>query len=297
MTSVAINPSSRLLGSVNAVLNGRARHYSEPRFAGPLSVRMVIAGQATWETGDGRFELSPGSTLLLNEGEEYSVTIDSLQPVETFCFFFAGGFVEDAYRATTTGSAALLDAPNEVPRLSFDEKLSFDSRLVHLLLRAHRRQDELAESFHGVALELASMQGKAAARIAKLPVLRASTRGELARRLHVATAYLHANSTRGVTVAEAARAACLSPFHFHRLFTCYHGMTPHRYLTRLRLGRARVLLREPGRNVLEVATRCGFESLGSFTELFKRTFNVTPGGLKKQVSRSGDTAPGHTMDS
>ena len=91
MGNVLINPSATQLGAANAVLRGRGVRY-ESRFAGPLSIKGVMAGSATWETSAGRFEVVPGSVLLIHENEEYIVTIDALRPVETFCFFFARGF-------------------------------------------------------------------------------------------------------------------------------------------------------------------------------------------------------------
>src|SRR4029079_8876409 len=116
---VAVNPPAHVFGTVNAVLNARGTRHYESGFAGPLSVKAVIAGSAAWETSDGRFELVPGSVLLLNDGEEYTVTGDALQPVETFCLFFERGFVEDAFRATITSSATLLDAPDRASPVSF----------------------------------------------------------------------------------------------------------------------------------------------------------------------------------
>ena len=289
MNRVLINPSAAEFGSVNAVLAARGTRHYESEFAGPLSVKAVIEGEATWETREGRFELVPGAVLLLNDGEEYTITVDALRPVETFCFFFARGFVEDAWRASTTSSAALLEDPDARPPLSIVERLHFDAPLVAQMRRAHarlRRGDDLEESFHDTALELVRAQCDLAARASQLPALRASTREELARRVGVATSYLHANLGRGVTIVEAAREACLSPFHFHRLFSAFHGVTPHRYLTRLRLERARAALRAGGQSVAEVAFACGFESVGSFTTLFKRTFGITPGQIRKNEEPS-----------
>jgi AraC family transcriptional regulator len=280
MAEVAINPPAHQFGRVNAILNARGTRHHESEFTGPLSIKSVVRGSATWETRDGRYELVPGSVLLLNDGEEYSITVDALQPVETFCIFFERGFVEDAFRATTTRSAELLDAPDRVSAISFYERLHFGSPLVDEVMRVFggvMHTTPLSESFYALALQLVRTRGDVDARVAKLPSVRATTRDELARRLEIATSYLHANCTRGVTVAEAARAACLSPFHFHRLFTRFHGVTPHRYLNRLRLERARAQLRHSDCNVLDVAVDCGFESLGSFAALYKRTFGVTPG--------------------
>jgi len=301
VSEVAINPRASAFGSINAILNGRSARYHESRFTGPLSVKAVVSGRAAWETDEGRFELVPGSLLVLNDGEEYSVTVEALQPVETFCFFFERGFVEDAFRAATNGSARLLDESARVEPVVFYERLMFDGALVGEVMRAQRDRGTLGESFYRLALHLVRAQQHIRARAAALPSLRAATREELARRLGVATAYLHANSTRGVTVAEAARAACLSPFHFHRLFTRFHGITPHRYLNQLRLERARALLRASDRGVIDVAVDCGFESLGSFSVLYKKTFGVTPGAERRRPGgwpggvpppRGSETLPG-----
>ena len=300
MAEVAINPPAHRFGRVNAILNARGTRHHERGFAGPLSLKSVVRGNATWETRDGRYELTPGCVLLLNDGEEYSITVDALQPVETFCVFFERGFVEDAFRATVTRSAELLDDPERASAISFSERLQFDSPLVAEMAQARRvvrasgalsgggapvacttPRDALSESFYTLALQLVRTRRDADARVAQLPSVRASTRDELARRLEVATSYLHANCTRGVSVAEAARAACLSPFHFHRLFTRFHGVTPHRYLSRLRLERARAQLRHSGCTILDAALASGFESLGSFAALYKRTFGVTPGAERR----------------
>lgn len=272
-----INPPAADLGRENAVVGGVGVRRYEHRFAGPLSVKTVVAGRAVWETRGGRFELGPGALLVLEEGEEYEVTIDALQPVETFCFFFARGFVEDAFRAD------MLD-DSRPPAISFPEKLHFGGALVARMSRAHARmrRGELSdEDFYDVGSALARTRSDLVSRIARLPALRASTREELARRVAIATSFLHAGLDRAVSVAEAAREACLSPFHFHRLFAAFHGTTPHRYVTRLRLERARALLRAGDRDVSEVAVECGFESVGSFTTLFKRTFGTTPGAIRR----------------
>ncbi|MDQ3283597.1 MAG: AraC family transcriptional regulator [Acidobacteriota bacterium] len=290
MTDVLVNPAAVLLGTHNAVLTGRGVTRHTAHFTGPLSIKGVMAGSATWETAAGRYELVPGTVLLLNDGEEYTLTIDSLQPVETFNFFFERGFVEDAYRVTMSSSAALLDAPPPAP-MRFAERLHFDVPLVAELQRAHARLkngEPLAESFYAAALQLAQTQADVSARIARLPALRSSTREELARRVGIATSFLHANLERRVTIAEAAREACLSPFHFHRLFTAFHDVTPHRYVTQLRLKRAQALLRTTTRDILDIALGCGFESLGSFTSLFTRTFGTPPARFRKNEEARAD---------
>ena len=296
MNEVLINPRANALGTRNAILSATGSGLYESRFCGPISIKTVIAGSATWETREGRFEIAPGSALILHDDEEYTIAIDRLHNVETFVMFFERGFVEDAWRSFTTSSVNLLD-DSQTSRLTFAERVHFDSPLVAEVQRAHQRMREgepLGASFYAAAVELVRAQSDLASRVARLPALRAATRDELARRVSIATSFLHANLDRPITIADAAREACLSPFHFHRLFTTFHGLTPHRYLTRLRLERARTLLAAGDRPVADVALACGFESTGSFTTLFTKTFGVTPGKSRRMRDTKAAARPPHS---
>jgi AraC family transcriptional regulator len=102
--------------------------------------------------------------------------------------------------------------------------------------------------------------------------------------------FLHAQSAGSVTLQEAARAAHLSPYHFHRSFTLAFHETPHSYLTRVRLERAQTLLTR-GLPVTEVCGAVGFESLGSFSALFRKRFGVPPSQFSKIREASSPKIP------
>jgi AraC-like DNA-binding protein len=87
-----------------------------------------------------------------------------------------------------------------------------------------------------------------------------------------------------VLLAQAARQACLSEFHFHRIFRAAFGETPHGFLTRLRLDRARRLLASQ-RSVTEVCFEIGYESLGSFSSKFRAQFGRSPAEYQREVRR------------
>jgi hypothetical protein len=84
----------------NTILRGRARKSAWGPEPGARSIKSVLRGKAAWTTRAGRYELEPGQLLVLNDGEEYSIEVDALQPVETFCLFFAPGFVDDVAART-----------------------------------------------------------------------------------------------------------------------------------------------------------------------------------------------------
>jgi AraC-like DNA-binding protein len=71
-----------------------------------------------------------------------------------------------------------------------------------------------------------------------------------------------------VSLPDVAARANLSPYHFLRVYKRACGETPHEFLTRLRIERAKTLLARGSHNVTEACFEVGFSSLGSFSNLF-----------------------------
>jgi AraC family transcriptional regulator len=76
---------------------------------------------------------------------------------------------------------------------------------------------------------------------------------------------------------DLARAALLSPFHFHRVFQALIGSTPADFVQRLRLEKALGLFSHPRPpSLTAIALACGFSSSSDFSRCFKRRFGVPP---------------------
>lgn len=80
-----------------------------------------------------------------------------------------------------------------------------------------------------------------------------------------------------------SREACLSRFHFHRLFTRIYRKTPHQYLTQRRIERARQCLADDDLTISEICYDIGFESIGSFSVLFKKEIGHAPFHYRHQA--------------
>lgn len=107
----------------------------------------------------------------------------------------------------------------------------------------------------------------------------------LYRRIVQAKLFIDNNYTDDIDLDNISEEACFSKFHFIRLFKQIYGTTPHQYLTSLRLDKAKQLLTN-GLKVAEVCASVGFESLTSFTGLFKNAVRETPGAfLSNQVAK------------
>ena len=88
--------------------------------------------------------------------------------------------------------------------------------------------------------------------------------------------------TRELTIAYLAKKSGLSPFHFIRAFRKQFGATPHQYLRSKRIERAKELLITTPLAVTEICDRIGFQSLGSFSSLFRRLTGETPAGYRAE---------------
>jgi AraC-like DNA-binding protein len=97
----------------------------------------------------------------------------------------------------------------------------------------------------------------------------------LYRRIVQAKVFIDINYADDIDLDNISDEACFSKFHFIRLFKQIYGMTPHQYLISVRLDEAKQLLTK-GLTVSDVCIAVGFESLSSFSSLFKDVVGVTP---------------------
>jgi AraC family transcriptional regulator len=87
---------------------------------------------------------------------------------------------------------------------------------------------------------------------------------------------MEAGLDRDFQLATLARAAGLSSFHFGRAFKQSTGYPPSQYFIRLRMDRARRLLRETSRPIIEIGLEVGYSSASHFAQVFRRESGVTP---------------------
>jgi AraC family transcriptional regulator len=87
---------------------------------------------------------------------------------------------------------------------------------------------------------------------------------------------------------EIARAARLSPFHFHRVFQVLVGATPAEFVKRLRLEKALGLMSRGSRapSLTAIANACGFSSSSDFSRCFKQRFQVSPSAFDIEAWRA-----------
>src|SRR5262249_7975126 len=210
--------------------------------------------------------------------------------------FSDGWFLEPVAAPLATPVPRHLDeiAPRH-PQTDFYERLYPNCGQVASLLHGlHRRLGTrtahgpwLEDWFYALAAALVELRNGVRDEVDRFPGHRAATRAELYRRLHRGRDFLSSCYDEPVTVALAAKAANLSPYHFHHTFKLAFNQTPMRFLQQCRLRAARKLLVETDQPVTTIAVAVGFESPSSFSWLFRKRFGLCPRQFRGQrVSRA-----------
>jgi AraC-like DNA-binding protein len=95
-----------------------------------------------------------------------------------------------------------------------------------------------------------------------------------------------------LNLAEISKQACLSRYHFLRLFREKFETTPHQYLIQKRIEKAKELLRVRSLSVTDVCFEVGFESLGSFSSLFRKYVGHAPIAYRRRERETLKKVPG-----
>jgi AraC family transcriptional regulator len=297
-----LNPRAGELPYCSAVLNGRGTRYEVNDYRTTLSLKSVVRGAARYHTPQGRYLLTPDSFLILNDGQRYSLEFEGQGQVrtETLCPFFQHGFLEQAAAcAIARPERQLDDIDRSAPALDFCERLYPKSGAVarelaelHAGLCGPQASAAwLEDRVYGLAQALAGLRLQVRGEAESFPGLRPATRMELYRRLHRGRDFLASCYDQPLTVAAAARVAGLSPFHFQRMFKLAFGRTPMQFLQETRLEAARRLLAHSGDGVTAICFAVGFESLGSFSWLFRGRFGVSPRAFRDSKKTGREACP------
>jgi AraC family transcriptional regulator len=92
---------------------------------------------------------------------------------------------------------------------------------------------------------------------------------------------IHAKMENDLSLEEMAQSVGLSTAHFARMFRKSTGQTPHQFVLRQRLERAKAMLRAPHARVLDVAVACGFKTQQHFAQVFRDLCGVSPTGYRQ----------------
>ncbi len=270
----------RRWGLENCIVCGTGRNAEYIPFRQRLSVKLARGGRERYFLDGRSIAVDDDSFLILNDERTYGSRFESNLDIESFSIFFRPGLAEEVFAAVMTPiERALADGGEGRQRpVEFIEALQPHDTVVSPVLRyiqygVSSGIDDgnwYEEQLQFLLERMLAHHRRVTEQMERLPALKNATRREILRRLTLAVDLVHSSYEQDIDLAGMARAACLSKFHFLRLFTELHGITPHAYLQKKRALAAARLLESTALGAGQVAERVGFNSRSTMARQLRR---------------------------
>lgn len=281
----------------NQVVHSRVKDFENERIHCGVSIKYVIRGKEDYKIGHQTYPVHAGRFLLVNHQSEIATFIHEPEPVEAMCAYVKPQVIQEVYQSMKSSPEAQLANPFELrtklPQFQEQVYKPEQDKLGHwILAQAAALQYPGAHKalygepfYYKLAEAILDHQGRITAEVQRLDCVKASTRSELYRRLTMARYFLQDNYHCELDLEAVSREACLSKYHFLRLFRQVYGLTPHQYLITYRLERARTLLRDTRKSLYEICQLIGLKDLSSFGRRFKKSYGFSPAAYRKAFGR------------
>lgn len=263
-----------------------------------LTIKSAFKGDEFYIAGRAKYRVNEKNFLLLNVQREHESYIDSDREIESFSLFFYPEYVKQVLNALSETTDFLLSSPfnintkNNFINFEFVEKLYLKDRAVKKFLTNIKKasgsistnENYINEQIYFLLEHLFLSQEKLNNQIQKVNGLRESTKFELYKRLSLAKDYIESCYSEKITLSDLSKSACMSEHHLLREFKKYFKVTPHQYLTNVRLNESVSLLRKNKKSISEISEAVGFEYLSSFSQLFRQRYKISPSEFQKKLS-------------
>jgi len=223
----------------------------------------------------------------LNAGDNLEINFKNRAALETVFIMFSDEFIKGWFGYRHSDIASLLENGKAtavgnwgIPNIPFE----YNTDIIHQLskIRAYDQGEDMDEILFELLDSFWVLKEGADRGLGLIDVKRKSTKEEIYKRLLAAKIFMHEHYTVSPTIDAIASEACLDKFHFLKLFKGLYGITPHQYLVKLKLEHAYRLLATGRFTVIQVCDSVGFESLGSFSNLFRKYYHLSPSALSKR---------------
>lgn len=242
-----------------------------------------VNGAKNLIAGTNTFFISRGSRLAIRTGEK---------EVAPALLFFHSRLPDLVQHSLLYGGEVLLEKPFDGLPFDFSwlERVHVDAKLhetVHSLIGL----GDSCSSFAGLHADMVIRQlfedllvknQDAYRKSLNVQAVKASTRLEIFRRISTARDWMEAHYNSEMTLEDIGAVAAMNSQHFLRMFKQVYSITPHQYIIDLKLRKAKELLETTPLTISEICQNIGFESVFSFSILFKGRFGVPPSGIRKE---------------
>jgi AraC family transcriptional regulator len=270
-------------GWPSVVLNVQSQGIYRDNILGPLSLFSNVNGSSIVHCDNKRTIVHAEYFYVTNQDQRYTLEIGEHQKTETLNLHFGKHWAQDAMTSVTLTPEKILDGVGHDQQVSFYNKLYHkDDELKALLANLKSSDSSLMEDqlMYAILVHLLNQDREMKKLEANLPVFKSATKTELIKRLSAAKDFIYENYHRDISLDDLAQAACLSKFHFLRLFKVTFNTTPLQFINDVKVRHAKILLQQSNVEVNDVARALGFSSSSSFSRMFFNNVGVYPSQIR-----------------
>ncbi|MHA4807154.1 helix-turn-helix domain-containing protein [Flavitalea flava] len=282
-------------GFPSVIINTSATECYRPDVKGPLSLFLNLKGNSLCTVDGNTRVVNEGHYFISNQAQSYTLQIEKS---ETFNIHFGDYLADRVLNAmltpadrvldngatTDNGSSGGCNPVSFIPQL-YRRNKDFDKLINGLLVsyQEHGFQKLLfEEQLSSLLVYLLQQHRQILGKVEKLPPLKQSTRLELYKRLSSSIDIIHSTLLfRDLDLETLSSTACLSKYHYLRLFRLAYGLTPHQYIQELRIEKARDLLACSNIPVSDLSDSLGFANPQSFSRLFFQRVGLYPSHFRE----------------
>lgn len=249
------------------------QHFTERRKPMDYLLIWVIGGRGFGETEGRRHEAGPGHLLSFARGRPHAYGADPKRPWEILWVHFQGRLAREFENRIRSFGGTRVD-------LGLDAEIH--DRWFELVVASAAR-----DPFVGTRVNTAlyGLLGLICHRL-QLRARRFPLHPPFD--VHRLQSFIHNRLSGGITLAELARQAGLSPTHFIRVFKRHFAISPMAYVIQKRVGLACSLLTETFMPLKQISLKVGYDDPYYFSRLFRKILGVSPSAYrrsKRRVSR------------
>lgn len=292
-TSVLDNPIPKI-NEENLMLRYKAKIPFYDFQQNSLTIRYFKLGCGKLVRRRQVLNIKDGQFLVLNPNEGWTYHNERNDYIDVLSFGLTTELVDNFSFYSTSETIKLLDNPNGQPTTNlhfFEGNLNSDyynsgrllKHMFHLSNTSKFTMTSAEEWSYEIlrALTLDQKWGQKMAR--NIASKKTSTKAETLKRLLIAYEFIHDNIKKPISIKELSYEASLSRFHLYDSFKKTFGKTPHQYINRLKLERAKDLLKSTDISITEVAHTFGFNDSSVFTKVFKKKYGYPPSQLSRDT--------------
>jgi AraC family transcriptional regulator len=258
-----------------------------------FAIKYVVDGVERYTLDGEKYPIQAGEYLLSNASNEGFVEIESRKTVKGVCINITPNMLAEVVASHCVPNTAYADITlgqffnsNHFLENKYNAKHThLGKSLIEMGLSIGKNMLDSEhlnnEFFYAISEKIVADHITIFKQLQTIPSVKPTTKKDLFRRVSKGKEFIDATFLTTHSIESVAHEACMSEYHFFRLFKSVFGVSPHQYMLRKRLELGHSILCQDKDSVSTAAFESGFSDIHAFSKAFKKHYGFAPSALLK----------------